>query len=435
MEGRRAPSLLSVIGRDGRLLFATRILRLFAYGSLSIVLALYLSSLGFDAGRIGLLLSLTLAGDTLISLLITTRADRFGRRRMLVAGAVLMALAGLVFALSRDYWVLLAAATLGVISPSGNEVGPFLPIEQSALAGLAGSERRTSLFAWYNLAGSFATAAGALAGGLALSLIGRGALGEAGAYRIIVTSYAILGLVLALLFLRLSASIETLPVPAATATEAATGAAGSATAPRTFLGLGESRSVVGRLSALFFMDAFGGGFVIQSFMAYWFHLRFGADGATLGALFFGANILAGLSALSAARIAGRIGLVNTMVFTHLPSNILLVLVPLMPTLPLALLVLLLRFAISQMDVPTRQSYTMAVVAPAERSAAAGVTGVVRTTGAAISPMITGAIMAGAGPAGLPFFLAGGIKIVYDLLLWRSFSGSGAGGGGGARKEG
>jgi predicted MFS family arabinose efflux permease len=187
-----------------------------------------------------------------------------------------------------------------------------------------------------------------------------------------------------------------------------------------FLGLNRSRGVVLKLSALFSLDAFAGGFVIQSIAAYWFHLRFASTPATLGAIFFGANILAGLSSLLAARVAARIGLINTMVFTHLPSNLLLILVPLMPNVTLATLVLFLRFSISQMDVPTRQSYTMAVVSPDERSAAAGVTGVARTTGAALSPMIAGVLLGHGALINVPFFLAGSLKILYDLLLYRKF---------------
>jgi predicted MFS family arabinose efflux permease len=178
--------------------------------------------------------------------------------------------------------------------------------------------------------------------------------------------------------------------------------------------------VVLRLSALFSLDAFAGGFVVQSFVAWWFHERFGAGPALIGGIFFGANLLAGLSALSAAAIAKRIGLVNTMVFTHLPSNVLLALVPLMPTLPLAVGLLLLRFAISQMDVPTRQSYTVAVVDPDERSAAAGITGIARTVGAALSPLAAGPLYASAALASVPFVVSGGLKILYDLALWRSF---------------
>jgi predicted MFS family arabinose efflux permease len=186
------------------------------------------------------------------------------------------------------------------------------------------------------------------------------------------------------------------------------------------LGIEESRGVILKLSGLFALDAFGGGFVVQSLAAYWFYLRFHVNPATLGGIFFWANVFAGISALLASRLAARIGLIRTMVFTHLPSNILLILVPLMPNLKLAIGVLLLRFSISQMDVPTRQSYTMAIVRPEERSAAAGVTGVARTTGAAIAPTLAGFLLGQPSLINLPFFLAGGLKIAYDLLLYRAF---------------
>src|SRR5258706_11460859 len=187
-------------------------------------------------------------------------------------------------------------------------------------------------------------------------------------------------------------------------------------------GLHQSREVVLKLSALFAMDAFGGGFVVQSFAAYWFYLRFGVDPGTLGVIFFWANIFAGISSLLASRLATRFGLINTMVATHLPSNILLILVPLMPNLKLAVIVLLIRFSISQMDVPTRQSYTMAVVSSEERSAGAGITGVARTTGAAISPLFVGFLFARPRLISVPFFLAGALKIIYDILLYKEFVG-------------
>jgi MFS family permease len=397
--------------RDGYLLFSTRIVRLFAYGFVSVVLALYLAQAGLSEKQIGLLLTLTLLGDTAISLWITTNADRIGRRRMLIAGAGLMLFAGVLFALTRNFALLLVAATVGVISPSGYEVGPFLALEQAALSQIVPNERRTQIFAWYNLVGSFATAVGALCGGeLAQALQGAGLI-PLDSYRAVVAGYAALGVVLGVLFTCLSPSVE---VPMSGG-QAATGAGGA-----SWFGLGRSRRVVLKLSALFSLDAFAGGFVIQSIVAYWFNVRFGVEPALLGGIFFGANILAGLSALTAARIAARIGLVNTMVYTHIPSNVLLILVPLMPSLPLAIGVLLLRFSISQMDVPTRQSYTMAVVNPDERSAAAGVTGIARTTGAALAPVLTGPLLADPMLSGVPFFLAGGLKIVYDLLLYRSF---------------
>jgi predicted MFS family arabinose efflux permease len=391
---------------DVALLFATRAVRLFAYGALSVILVLHLAAAGMDERAVGALFTATLLGDTAISLWITTRADRLGRRRMLVAGSALVVLAGAAFAVARSPWLLLAAATLGIVSPSGNEVGPFLAVEQAALAQRIPPERRTSAFAWYGLAGSLATALGALAGGAGAGALQRAGISPAASYRAVVIGYAALGAVLAVLFAALSPAVEAPAVPRAV--------------ERPALGLHRSRPVVLRLSALFAMDAFAGGFVVQSFLAWWFHERFGASPSLLGAIFFGANVLAGASSLAAAALARRIGLLRTMVATHLPSNVLLAVVPFMPTLPLAIAVLLLRFSISQMDVPTRQSYTMAVVEPDERSAAAGVTNIARTLGAAVAPVLAGPLYAAAALSGVPFLVSGGLKIAYDLLLWRSF---------------
>lgn len=393
------------IQRDIILLFSARSVRLFAYGALSVVLALYLHEAGLSGFSIGLLFTLTLAGDAGISLWITTAADRIGRKRMLILGAGLMFAAGVVFSLTGDPVLLMAAGIIGVISPSGNEIGPFLSLEQAALSQLLPSEKRTHAFAWYNLAGSLATACGAMFGGLLSGLLIKAGASELESYRAVILVYAACGAALILLFLAISPDIEaTAAVPA----------------KQRVLGLHASKNVVMKLSGLFALDAFAGGFVIQSMVAYWFHVRFGLDVEFLGRVFFGANILAGVSALLAARIANRIGLINTMVFTHIPSNVLLCLVPLMPTAGLAVFVLLLRFSISQMDVPTRQSYTMSVVAPDERSAASGVTTIARSVGASISPALAGVMFASPALLGVPFFVAGGLKIVYDLLLYRGF---------------
>jgi len=392
---------------DARLLFAARIVRLFAYGFVAVVLVLYLSAIGLDDHRIGMLLSLTLAGDVIVSLYLTTRADALGRKRTLLAGALLMIGAAVVFAITRDFTLLVLAATIGVISPSGNEVGPFLAVEQVALTQAAQGRDRTSLFAWYNLAGSFATAAGSLAGGfLAGRMLSHG-FGAIASYRSAIIAYAILGGILAMVFAAVSPAIEGERIAKTT---------------RGLFRVERSRSVVTRLSALFALDAFAGGMVVQSIVAYWFFRRFGLSPAALGTLFFGANLAAGVSALSAARIAKRFGLLNTMVFTHLPSNILLILIPLMPTLPLAIAVLLLRFSISQMDVPTRQAFVIAAVDPTERTAAAGITGVARTTGAALAPVIAMPLIASLTHSWVPFIAAGGLKIVYDLALLRSCRG-------------
>jgi MFS family permease len=391
--------------RDVVLLFSARSIRLFAYGALSVVLALYLSELAMTGAQIGFLFTLTLAGDAGISLWITTTADRVGRKRMLILGAGLMVLAGVIFSLTGNPVLLVLAGIIGVISPSGNEIGPFLSLEQAALSQLLTAEKRTYAFAWYNLAGSLATAFGALLGGFLSTGLMHVGFSELASYRVVILFYAACGCSLIGLFLFLSPDVEVAP---------------SASIKKRVLGLHESKGIVMKLSGLFALDAFAGGFVIQSMVAYWFHIKFNIDAGLLGSIFFGANILAGMSALIAARIASRIGLINTMVFTHVPSNVLLCLVPLMPTVGLAVLVLLLRFSISQMDVPTRQAYTMAVVAPDERSAASGVTSIARSIGAAISPVLSGIFLATPELLGAPFLLAGGLKIIYDLLLYRSF---------------
>jgi MFS family permease len=391
---------------DGYILFVTRLIRMFGYGFLSVVLVLYLVRLGLSEGPIGLLLSLTLIDDAAISLWMTGAADRVGRRRILIVGAGLISFAGIVFAQTDRLALLLIAAIIGVISPSGYEVGPFLPVEQAALSQIVPDELRTQVFAWYNTVGSFATAAGALCGGGLAEILQKVGVVPLNSYRAVVVLYGVIGVLLALLFTRLSPLVEAVH--------------SESPKMRSRFGLHRSRGVVLRLSALFGLDAFAGGFVVQILVAYWLHVRFGVEPAALGGIFFGANILAGVSTLASAWVAARIGLVNTMVFTHLPSNILLVLVPFMPTLPLAIIVLLARFSISQMDVPPRQSYTMAVVAPEERSAAAGVTGIARSIGAAISPTLAGAFLGNPVLLGAPFFVAGGLKVLYDLLLYRSF---------------
>ena len=404
------PGVLQGLTGDGWLLFLTKFLRLFAYGSLSVILVFYLVSLGLTEPQTGVLLSLILVGDVVVSLFLTTRADRIGRRRMLIVGALLMAGAGVAFACTHNFLFLVVAGTIGVISPSGHEVGPFLSIEQASLSHLVSSAARTEIFAWYTLAGSIATALGALCAGATTQVLQKVMMSSVNSYRVIVFAYAAFGLLLAALFARLTAATEVQDAPLDVTRNC-----------KTFFGVGRSHGVVLKLSSLFALDSFAGGFVVQSFAAYWFYLRFGVNPATLGAIFFWANVFAGISALLASRLASRIGLVQTMVVTHLPSNVLLVLVPLMPRLSLAVLVLLVRFSISQMDVPTRQSYTMAVVSPEERSAAGGITAIARTTGAAISPLFAGLLFARPALISVPFFLAGGLKIVYDLLLYRGFA--------------
>lgn len=388
------------LSRDGWLLFASCGVRSLAYGFLSVILGLYLDAVGLSTTAIGWIFTAALAGGAVMTIIITAIADSFGRKFLLIAGAMLMALAGWVFAVSDNPIVLTIAAIFGTISPSGKEVGPFLSLEQAILPQTTSDQNRTAVFSAYNLVGSFAGALGALS----VSLPSFFSLKAIAGYRFLVWGYVISAVLLALLFALLSPLVE-----AKKKTESTT----------RNVGLHKSRAIVAKLAGLFALDAFAGAFIVQSIVAYWFFLRYQTDLTTLGGIFFGTNILAALSFLAAPAIARRIGLLNTMVFTHLPSNILLLFVPLMPNVEWAVTVLLVRHLLSQMDVPTRQSYTMAVVDADERAAAAGVLSVARNAGAAVAPLFTGAILA-APALGLPFLLAGGIKVVYDLSIFTVF---------------
>ena len=412
MSIRFFPNDLSILTLDGWILFLTRILRLFGYGFLSVILVIYLKFVGLSQYQIGWLLALTLVGDAVISLGISLIADTVGRRYMLRVGALLMVFAGVLFAFTDNFVFLLLAAIIGVISPSGNEVGPFLAIEQASLSHLVSDDKRTGVFAWYNLLGFSATALGALMVGILFKTLIGVSINALVSYKIIVIIYALIGGALWFLFGQVSNKVEVI-----SSTQQPLNFAALA---KSRFGMHQSLATILRLSSLFALDAFAGGFIMQAMLAYWFHVRFGADIRVLGSIFFGANLFAGISSLLAARLAKRIGLVNTMVFTHLPSNVLLILVVFMPNLTWAIIVFLLRCTISQMDVPTRQAYMMAVVTPSERSAAGGIANVARTLGASIAPVLAMPLLGIPGLANIPIILAGGLKIVYDLLLYRNF---------------
>jgi MFS family permease len=388
------------LSRDGWLLFATCGIRSFAYGFLSVVLGLYLDGIGLTTTAIGWIFAAALAGGAVMTIVITTVADSFGRKTLLILGAVLMAIAGWVFAISSDPLLLALAAIFGTISPSGKEVGPFLSIEQAILPETTQDQHRTTVFSAYNLVGSLLGAVGALAVGLP-SLF---SISQITGYRFLVWGYVICAVVMMVVFGLLSPAIERKP---------------KTVSQKRAISVQRSRKVVAKLAGLFAVDAFAGGFIVQSIVAYWFYLRYETDLNTLGGIFFGTNLLAALSFLAAPAIARRFGLLNTMVFTHLPSNILILLVPLMPNLELAVVMLLVRNLLSQLDVPTRQSYTMAVVDPDERAASAGILSVARNAGAAIAPLFTGPILT-VPSLGLPFLLAGGLKIIYDLWIFAVF---------------
>jgi MFS family permease len=387
------------MSREGRIVFAARALRTFLFGALSLVLALDLAGRGLTTSDIGLAFTLCLVEDALLTMAAGALANRLGRRIVLVGGALLFTAAGWLLATATAPTWVWAAVVLGVLSPGGLDAGPFAVIELALLPDAVPPERRTRAFAWYNLVGFLPSALGALAAGSWLSLAARIGLESRDAHRVLFQAYATGGLGLAFAY-------ATLP---------ARGAAAAAPRP----GLHRSRGVVLQLSALQALDALAGGFIVQGLLVYWFHLRFGTGPELLGPLFFGTNLLSALSFLVAARVAERVGLLNTMVFSHLPSNVLLLLVPLAPSFPLAALLLLLRHLLSQMDVPTRQAYAMALVDPDERPAAAGFTAGARGLAQAVAPAVSGAAMATAA-TGLPFLLAGGLKIVYDLALFVRF---------------
>ena len=393
---------LDWLSSDGKKLLLTRVLRTFGYGYLAVVLAIYLGELGLDPFLIGVVLTGAIAGSAAMTVFWSLAADRFGRRRTAMTMAGLMTAGGLLFALTDNFWLLLLAGFTGTISATSGEVGVFNTIEQAILPQTASDKHRTWLFSIYNTLANFAGAAGALFAGSVGFFTSLG-LGGADAYRPLFVLYALIGLANLLIFASLSERVEAVRLHA----------------ERRFVGLHRSRGTVARLSALFALDAFAGGFVVHSLVAYWFSIRWGLSLELLGLIFFWVGVLSGISLLAAGWLAGRIGLLKTMVFTHLPSNVLLMLVPLAPTAWLAVLLFLARMSISQMDVPTRQSYTMAVVEPDERTATAGITNVARSTASAVSPAIAGLAMSGAA-LGAPFFIAGGLKVVYDLLVYAAF---------------
>jgi MFS family permease len=384
---------------------------------LGVLLGVALSQRGISPVGIGAIITVSLVGDFFGTYLIALHADRWGRRRTLAALAGLMALTGVVFGLVALYPLLLIAGFFGTLGTSASETAPFLPIEQAIVPQIVPADRRTAVFAHYNLVASFAGALGALAAALP-DLLTRIGVGLSSGIRLMFGLYVLAALLAAALATRLSRAVEVV-----TDSRASTGrdSGRNRSRPRLTPTLGRSRPIVMRLAALFGVDALAGGLVVQSLVALYIHLRFGVALGPLGVLFFAANMLSAVSFLAAVPLARRFGLLNTMVFTHLPSNVLLALVALMPTFPLAAGVLLLRQLLSQMDVPTRQAYTMALVASGERTAAASVTSLARSAGSAASPVVSGVLLQGTAlTLGLPFVIAGVLKSAYDLSLWRIF---------------
>ena len=392
--------------RDLALVYAAAFLRSVGVGLTGVLLALYLAQAGLSGGAIGVVVAAGLAGGAAATLLVTVGADRLGRRATLLGLAALTAAGGVVLALASEFWVFVAAAFFGMVNGMGRDRGGAVALEQAMLPETVSAERRTWALAFYNLALDTGGALGSLAA--ALPFVFResrsfGTLSILDSYRTAFGLYAALMLVAAALYLGLTARVEVhtgqRPVPPVSP---------------------ESKRIVYKLSALFTLDSIGGGFLANTLLAYWFFRRFGVGEEWLGPLFFAAGLANAGSHLGAAWLGGRIGLVNTMVFTHIPANLLLLAVPFVPSFGWAAALFLLRECLIRMDVPTRQSYTLAVVAPGERTFASGVTNLTRNASWAVAPSLAGWLMQSAATLSAPLFFGSGLKIVYDLLLYRAF---------------
>ena len=396
--GHWLPSLTS----DGWLLFATYSVRLAAYGCVSVILGVYLAALGFEAGAIGLVFTAAVGGGGLMTAILSWLADRWGRRRVLVIGALLMAAAGVVFATTTNLVVLIVAAVFGTLSPSGSEVGPFLSIEQAMLPQTTSDEARTRAFSAYNVVGQ---AIGAVGSGAAAVPALLGAEPLTG-YRALMWAYAATGLVLAVLFARLSDRVE-------------------ASTPKDSrhrgVAFGSARGTVLKLAGLYALDSLGSGFVVQGLVFYWFNLRYGIDVKGLGAIAVGTDALAAASFLAAPWVAAHVGLLLAAILPHVIANLLVIAVPLMPTWQLAVGTWLARYVFAQMERPARQSYTMAILPQEQRAGASGVLSVARNVAAAVAPGFSGVLLSNPG-LGLPFLAAGSLKLVYDGALFVLFRG-------------
>ena len=389
---------------DGRLILLTTSLRSFAVGFVSVLLGLYLAEKGLDPVRVGAVLAAVLAGNSLFTTLASLFADHFGRKRSFIVLSMLTILGGALFPLIDSFALLLVVSGFAGFGLGGKDRAAQSALEQPVLARAAPAERRTMLFAWYNVIGGLAAAVGALSSGTPVLLEQLLGFDILDGYRAMFLLYAGVGVMVTVIYLRLTPAAE------APATD---GRRFGISWPR------RSRGIVFRLTALGAMDSFGGGFIFQTFMAYWFNLRYDLSLESLAGVFFAANLIASFSAILAAWIAKRIGLINTMVFTHIPANLLVVGMAFSPFAWLAVVLLLLRESMSQMDVPTRQSYTMAVVAPEEQTVAAGIYTLGRQGGQLSAPYIAGQLVAASLP-NAPLILGGLIKVVYDLLLWQQF---------------
>ena len=384
---------------NARLLMSTRALRGFGDGFTALLLPVYLIGMGLSAFQVGVVATAAMLGSAVLTLGVGLAGHRVSARGLLLVSCGLMFLTGLGFAQAHAFWPLLIVAFVGTLNPSSGDVSVFVPLEQAMMAHAGPDSERTSRFAAYNVAGALGVALGALSVGLVDPLAAGLGWGRPQVIEAAFVLYGLIGVAVFLLYRRL---------PEETA---------EASALRT--GLGPSKKRVFQLAALFSLDSFGGGFLVQSLLALWLFDRFGLTLATAGAFFFWTGLLTAGSQFAAGRIAKRFGLINTMVFTHIPANLCVVAAAFAPTLPIALGLLTVRSALSSMDVPARTSYVMAVVTPAERAAAAGVTNVPRSLAAALSPALAGALLS-AYVFPWPLLIGGGLKVAYDLLLLNQF---------------
>lgn len=399
--------LLEWVSRDGKLLLGARIIRTFSYGFLSVILAIYLKLIGFNDILIGIVLTATLVNSVFFNIFSSAYADKIGRRKILVLYAVLMMISALVFFVTDNYVALIVAALIGTINVTGSEVGAFLSLEQALLPQtVSDNKKRNSIFAIYNTVGTFAMSAGVLISGLPSILQRYHGFDQISAIKFLFLIYAACAVLVLVIYLVLSKNIES-----------------KDSVPKSSLSIKNisprSRGIIGKMSSLFAVDSFAGGFVIQSIVSFWFYTRFGADLTTLSFIFSIAGVLTAISFMASTKIASKIGLVNTMVFTHIPSNVLLIILAFAPTFSIAISLYFARMSLSQMDVPTRQSYLMGVVKENERIPAAAITNTSRNIAQAASPSLVGIIIQTLSLSA-PFVLGGVLKIIYDVGLFFSF---------------
>lgn len=399
-------SFFQWISIDGKLLLCARIVRTFAYGFLSVILAIYLKLIGFDDILIGIILSVTLINSIIFTLFASFYADRIGRRKTLLLYTAMMSISGVIFFVTENPLALIIAALLGTLNITGSETSAFLSIEQSILPQtIKDNRKRNTLFGFYNMVGTFAMGAGILIANLPIIIQNELEFDQIYAIKLLFLFYSLLGVLVTGIYLKLSSDIEIKKE--------------KTLKPISKILNPKSKKIVTKLSGLFAIDSFAGGFAIQSIVSFWFFTKFDIDLSLISYIFSIGSLLTAFSYLIAAKIADKIGLINTMVFTHIPSNILLILLAFAPTLEIAIVFYMIRMALSQMDVPTRQSYIVAVVEEDERTASAGITNLSRNIAQAISPSITGYII-GVLSLSAPFIIGGLLKIIYDITLYINF---------------